>query len=149
MTKLHAFDSCVVSNFLKPRAEREWPSFHGRVQTLIATEGGYALPSIAIFEISRGLRELEIAGRDIKKVARTRRFLFSATELPTSGDVLGLAVEVWARARINGQTIPDHDLLVACTAMHHDRIIVTTDTGMGAWMNENGYQAWLELLPLA
>jgi predicted nucleic acid-binding protein len=54
-----------------------------------------------------------------------RLFLDQFEMLPLSGPIVEIFARVRSDLRRVGQLIPDMDLLIAATAMHHDAILVT------------------------
>ena len=59
------------------------------------------------------------------QLALYRQFLYQFETLPLSGPIAKIFASVRSDLRRAGQLIPDMDLLIAATAMHHDAILVT------------------------
>ena len=59
------------------------------------------------------------------QLASYRQFLDQFETLPLSGPIVEIFAGVRSDLRRAGQLIPDMDLLIAATAMHHDATLVT------------------------
>ncbi len=93
-------------------------------------EVGYALPSVVLYEVERGLQkeERERRGSPQRRDA-TRRFLLEGQHLPLDYSVAAVAADLWATGKLAkpAQNISEIDLLVAATALAYTRRLVTFD----------------------
>lgn len=84
------------------------------------TGAGVSIISHAeVFEGAFGYPDTE------SQLALYRQFLDQFVTLPLSGPIIELFARVRSELRHAGNLIPDMDLLIAATAMHHDVTLVT------------------------
>ncbi len=72
-----------------------------------------------IFEGAFGAPEPQV------RLAKFRTLLARFTTVPLSDPVMEIFAQTRARLRHSGQLIPDMDLLIAATAVHHDLTLIT------------------------
>lgn len=96
------------------------PHMVGTLQELRPQGVGVSLVSHAeIFEGAFGVPDTEI------RLALYRSFLMQFETLFLSGPIVEIFGRTRSALRRSGQLIPDLDLLIAATAMHHDLILLT------------------------
>lgn len=88
--------------------------------------GDYAQLTISLvtrFEILRGLK----AKNATSQLAAFESFCVKNEVLLITDDVVGVAADIYAELHSRGQLIPDADILIAATAMHHGLILATNN----------------------
>jgi tRNA(fMet)-specific endonuclease VapC len=70
----------------------------------------------------------------VKQLARFATFCQNSVVLPVDDAIFDRAADLWAYARTNGHPCNDADLLIAATALQHQRILVTGNTSHFAWV---------------
>lgn len=145
-------DTSVISRYLMPAASDRFPALVKRVDELLIA-GGAAVSLITVYELDRGLREMQYRGtRDRDKADLVDRFLRVLPILSLDANQgLGwkIAGELWARCRTHRPSItPDEgDLLIAACAGAHQHDIVTADKGFYEWMTAIELGMAIEFLP--
>lgn len=148
------FDTCVVEQYLHPGAEQRWPGVRARVERAISEAGGLYLSAVTAFEIRRHLEVLARTGQGRSKIRKTELFLREAVILEP-GDRGGASWRAAARLYADGKLhqpaiqLSDGDLLIAATAIAHERVLVTTDRHLHANLQSLGHGAWVISLALS
>lgn len=154
MSVAYLFDTCAVQRYLDARAQQGAPGIRARVEEAMAASGGLYISAVTAFEIRRGLEVLAREGKGRRKRRLAELFLRDAVILEL-GDRGGAAWRVGIRLYADGQlhkpaiTLSDGDLLIAATAIAHERILVTADRRLYENLARLGYGESAELLPLA
>jgi tRNA(fMet)-specific endonuclease VapC len=92
--------------------------------------GQLAISAMTRFEVVRGLRHKRAA----KSLTRFESTCARMLILPIGDDVLDKAADLWVKARDGGHPQRDADLIIAATAIVHDRTLVTGNTPHFGWM---------------
>lgn len=154
MSQPFLFDTCVVQQYLDPRTEQKWPGLRARIEHAITEAGGVYLSAITAFEIRRYLEVLARTGQGRSKIRKTELFLREAV-IFEPGDRGGASWRAAARLYADGQLhqpailLSDGDLLIAATAIAHERILVTTDLKLYKNLQALGHGAWVISLALS
>ena len=101
-----------------------------RAADYLAQHGQFAISSITRYELLRGLKEKNAASQ----LARFQAFCQNTTILPVIDDILEEAVDLWVAGRKLGLAPKDADVIIAATALHHGRTLVTGNTAHFAWV---------------
>ena len=103
----------------------------------LAQHGQFAISSISRYEVLRGLKEKNA----ISQLVRFHAFCQNTLVLPVLDDILERAADLWVVGRSQGMAPMDADMIIAATALHHGRTLVTGNTNHFAWVpgltNEN------------
>lgn len=151
MSTQFLLDTCAVQHYLHPRAGVQWPDVQARIEEAVAASGGLYISAITAFEIRRGLEVLARRGDGRRKIRLAELFLRNAVILDL-GDCGGapwrIAVGLFADGKVHEPAIhiADADLLIAATAIAHERILVTADRGLHEYLQALGHAQWTRLL---
>jgi predicted nucleic acid-binding protein len=154
MSKAFLFDTCVVEQYLHPRTEQKWPGMRAHVDRAVSEAGGMYISAVTAFEIRRHLEVLARTGQGRSKVLRTELFLRDAVLLEL-GDRGGTSWRVAARLYADGKLhrpaiqLSDGDLLIAATAIAHERVLATTDLPLYENLQALGYGEWVTSIALS
>lgn len=96
----------------------------------LAQYGQFAISSITRYELLRGLKEKNAASQ----LARFQAFCQNTMIFPVVDDILEKAVDLWVAGRKQGLAPKDADVIIAATALHHSRTLVTGNTAHFAWV---------------
>lgn len=128
------FDTNLISAFLHREAPTRRPKLHAFVASTILREG-LSMSFVTQYEVRRGLEDLARKGEG-------RRLRVSFEKLLARVDLLGLdtaggrgwdvAARLWAEGRAlkPALVLSEGDLLVAATAVTHERTLFTADRGL-------------------
>lgn len=92
--------------------------------------GPLAFSAITRYEIVRGLKQ----SAAVAQLARFTTFCQHAIVLPVDDAIFDRPADLWALARTSGRPANDADLLIAATALEHQRVLVTGNTRHFAWI---------------
>ncbi len=90
----------------------------------LSQHGRFAISSISRYEVLRGLKEKNAAAQ----LARFYTFCGNTLILPVTDEILDAAADLWVTGRKQGLAPKDADLVIAATALHHGRTLVTGNT---------------------
>ncbi|MBI3862270.1 MAG: type II toxin-antitoxin system VapC family toxin [Planctomycetia bacterium] len=96
----------------------------------LAQHGQFAISSITRYELLRGLKEKNASSQ----LARFQAFCQQTTIFPVADDILDRAVDLWVAGRTQGLAPKDADVIIAATALHHGRVLVTGNLAHFAWI---------------
>lgn len=145
------FDTCVLQRYLDAHALQKWPEIQARVDDAVVESGGLYISAVTAFEIRRGLEVLARRGEGRSKIRRAELLLRNAVILEV-GDRGGAPWRVGTHLFADGRfhepaiTISDGDLLIAATAIAHERILMTADRPLYENLRNLGYGQWAQLL---
>ena len=154
MSAQYLFDTCAIQQYLDAKAQQKSSDFRSLVDAAVAASGGLYISEITAFEIRRGLAVLARKGEGRRKIRMAELFLRNAIILEL-GDRGGAAWRVGIRLYADGKvhkpaiTLSDADLLIAATAIAHERILVTADRGLYENLERLGHRQWAVLLASA
>lgn len=104
----------------------------------LAQYGRFAMSSITRYEALRGLLEKNA----VAQLSRFHGFCLNTMVLPVTDDILDSAADLWVRGRKRGMTPNDADLIIAATALYHNRTLVTGNTAHFAWISGLRLENW-------
>jgi tRNA(fMet)-specific endonuclease VapC len=119
-------DTDTVSEILKGKN----PRVIDRAEEYLTIHGQFSFSDFTRFEITRGLK----AKGAITQLARFDGFCENCAVLPVRPEILDLASDLWAQARINGLPAGDADLIIAATALFNRMILVTGNSSHFRWI---------------
>jgi len=151
MTRL--LDTNVVSTYLKPDAKKRFPELVSRVDQIVAEEG-LTISAVTLYELRRGLLDLELRGQGRSARVRTEKLLRIAYPLGLDHlDFTGWdrAAELWARGRRVKPAVvfEEGDLLIAATALAHGRTLVTCEARLRDGLIASGIELDIEVIEVA
>ena len=131
MTPPVLVDTSVVSWYLHRDARTRHPVLVEWIEKEFRRDGLH-ISSVTIYELRRGLAELQLRGQGTRKTARVEWLLRQAIVHGLDAfDNLGwkLAADLWAKARASSpaEILSEGDLLITATALAHGRALVTVD----------------------
>lgn len=130
------------------------PEATERALAIVAERGRLPISAVTQFELKRGVRALMLQGKGASKAAKLQSWLLRA-------EILGLdeprfvgwtfAADLWAQGRAfePARVFSDADLMIAATALHHDRTLVTSEARLGELLTQLGYAHAVEVVPFA
>lgn len=154
MSALYLLDTCVISNVMKPGAQKLYPGLVARFERVVKEQGCY-LSVVTVFEIRRGLECAARAGVAVAHRAAVEHLLAASRVFDLGGQddpAWRFACDVWAagRSRQPPVSLPTlEDLLIAATAHANDFTLLTTDAQLHSRLTLLGFGATLELVPIA
>jgi tRNA(fMet)-specific endonuclease VapC len=89
-----------------------------------------AFSSMTRYEVLRGVLETGATAQRVRLEAFCRNSLI----LPVTDAILERAAHLWAEGRGQGRNPKDADLVIAATALEHDRVLVTGNTRHFQWI---------------
>jgi tRNA(fMet)-specific endonuclease VapC len=119
-------DTDMLSELLKQRNS----NVKRRATQYARAHGQFAFSEFARFELDRGSRE---SGASTQRT-RFEAFCQHSLVLPVTSAVFDLAADLWVLARRGGHPHADADILIAATARHAGRALVTGNTAHFAWI---------------
>ena len=104
----------------------------------LVEHGQFAVSSITRYEVVRGLKEKQA----MSQLARFAAFCQNSLILPITEATLDRAADLWVTARRGGHPARDADLIIAATALEHDRVLVTGNTRHFTWISKLKLADW-------
>jgi predicted nucleic acid-binding protein len=124
----YLLDTNAFTALYDPRMAQLAPRFRSTVIERITLDQELAIPAFVLYESRRGLEELKLRSEGARKIAAFDRMLRGATILGLDANNGWLvAAKLWASNKSKGTNIREGDLLVAATAVLHNRKLVTAD----------------------
>lgn len=126
-------DTNIISYLLKGNA-----SVLKRLEELAEDDNQFEIPSIAYYEIKRGL----IASGATIKLTRFLNFVkqIGIAELKTS--TLDLAAQIYADLKKTGDMIEDDDIFIGATALEADAVLITNNERHLGRINDLKVEVW-------
>lgn len=141
----YLLDTNALNTLYDPRMAERAPRLLAAVQERMGLDEELALPAFVVYEARRGLEELKLHKQGQKKFIRFDLLLRTATILGLDQNNGWLvAAKYWARNKAMGLNIQEGDLLVAATAVVHQRKLVTADQPLIAGMRALGLERFLD-----
>lgn len=100
--------------------------------------GPIALSAITRYEILRGYKRTNAT----TQLARFQVFCQQAIILPIDDIVVEQAAELWSQAQAGGHPDNDADLIIAATALAHQRVLATGNTRHFSWIPGLTLEDW-------
>jgi tRNA(fMet)-specific endonuclease VapC len=119
-------DTDILSELIKLRN----PAVRQQALAYAQQVGPLAFSAITRYEIIRGFKQQGAANQ----LARFATLCQNSIVLPVDEMIFDRAADLWAYARTNGHPCNDADLLIAATALEHQRILVTGNTRHFDWV---------------
>jgi len=119
-------DTDILSELLKLRN----PAVRDKALAYTREHGLLAFSAITRYEIIRGYKDRNAE----QQLLRFTEFCQHALILPLSDAILDRAADLWVLARRGGHPKGDADLLIAATALEHQRSLVSGNVGHFAWI---------------
>jgi tRNA(fMet)-specific endonuclease VapC len=104
----------------------------------LTQQGQFAISSITWYEILRGLKEKNATSQ----LVRFEAFCRNTQILPVLDEILEQTADLWVSGRSQGMAPNDADLIIAATALHHNRILVTGNTAHFGWIQALKLENW-------
>lgn len=109
-----------------------------RAAEYLAEHSQFAMSSITRYEALRGLKEKNASAQ----LARFQRFCRNTEILAVTEEILDTAADLWVTGRKSGLVPKDADLIIAATALHRGRVLVTGNTAHFSWIPGLILQNW-------
>lgn len=109
-----------------------------RAAAYLAEHGKFAISSMTRYEALRGLKEKGATAQ----LTRFDTFCAKAILLPVSDELFDTAAELWVAGRRRGLAPKDADLVIAATAIHHHRALITGNTAHFSWIPGLNIENW-------
>lgn len=119
-------DTDILNEVLKQKN----PNAVRHASDYLSQHGQFAISSMTRYEVLRGLKEKNATAQLI----RFHAFCHHTLVLSILDDILDRAADLWVIGRILGMSPMDADMLIAATALHHGRTLVTGNTIHFAWV---------------
>jgi tRNA(fMet)-specific endonuclease VapC len=119
-------DTDMLSELLKQRSANV--RRHG--SQYLRSHGQFAFSAVTRFEIVRGFKQ---AGASTQ-LARFAVLCGHSLVIPLTDPIFDRAADLWVLARQGGHPCGDADLLIAATALIHQRRLVTGNAAHFAWI---------------
>ena len=129
-------DTDTISEILRRRN----PNVEKNAAQYLTQHSEFAFSAIAHYEIVRGL----LWRKATRQLSAYRRFAARSVVLLTSEEVFERAAELWAAGRRTGRPHRDADLVIAATALIHNRTLVTGNTAHCDWIPGLAVANWRE-----
>ena len=113
-------------------------SVAAKAAAYLQQHGQFAISAITRFEIVRGLRHK----RASKSLRRFELMCAQMLIVPISDEVLDKAADLWVEARDGGHSQRDADLIIAASAIVHNRTLVMGNTTHFQWMSGLSLDNW-------
>lgn len=123
MSLRYLLDTCVLSEFVKPRSEPKVVDWLNAVEA----ERTY-LSAVTLGEIQFGISQLSLSNRRTELEIWLGSALtdqFAGRVLPLDADTVVTWGQMAARQRREGRPMAVMDSLIAATALHHQMVLVT------------------------
>ncbi len=106
--------------------------------TYLTQHGQFSISSITRYEILRGLKEKKATSQQ----NRFEAFCRNTEILPVLNEILDRTADLWEIGRQQGMQPKDADLIIAATALHHGRTLVTGNTAHFSWIPGLKLENW-------
>ncbi|HJX66972.1 MAG TPA: type II toxin-antitoxin system VapC family toxin [Polyangia bacterium] len=150
MSTGYLVDTSVVSWYLEREARTRHPTLVSWLDDLIPREG-LCISAVTLYDLRRGVEGLLREGQGARKAARVENLLRETTILGLDERGFAgwrLAADLWANCKHHQPSVvlSEGDLLIAATALMHDRQLVTVDVNLQARLKAIGHEGLLHLL---
>lgn len=134
MSDLCTLDTDTLSEVLK----KQNPGVVANAADYLSEHGESAISGMVQFEIVRGLRAIQA----VAKLAAFDQICRTMTIYPATAEVLDRAADLWATAKQLGKPRTDADVIIAATALVHDRALVTGNVSHFDWISGLTVATW-------
>lgn len=141
-------DTNAFSILYDPKRAEHLPALARVVERCVGPNETVTISVVTYYESLRGLRLLELKQQGASKRARFNRLLRHTTVLPLNNVREGWlqATELWAQLALKGITLADADLLIATTALLHQRKLICHDQAVIRGLEALGCSTFVEPL---
>ena len=131
---LSLLDTDILTEIFKHRN----PTVANNAVDYLKQHGQFAISAMTRFEVVRGLRHK----RATNLLTRFDSMCGRMFVVPITEDVLDRAAGLWMDARDGGHPQRDADLIIAATALAHNRTLVTGNTPHFQWIRGLSITNW-------
>jgi len=131
---LSLLDSDILSEVLKQKDTR----VVRRAREYLAEHGQFAISAMTRYEVVRGLKDKNATAQ----LARFKGFCGRSIVYAITDDILDRASDLWVAGRRQGHPHRDADLIIAATALMHDRVLVTGNQDHFGWIPDLTVVDW-------
>jgi tRNA(fMet)-specific endonuclease VapC len=132
--ELSLIDTDILSELLKRRNA----NVVRRAAQYFTQHQEFAISAITRYEVMRGLKH-KGASSQLKKFSE---FCEHAIVFSISNEILDRASDLWVEARTSGRPGRDPDLIIAATAVHMGRTLVTGNVDHFSWISGLAIEDW-------
>ena len=111
-------DTNIISYLLKGNK-----SILQNLDTLAENDNEISIPSIAYYEIKRGL----LANNATTKLTRFLKFVEVIGIVELTAETLNIAAQIYADLKKTGKPIEDDDLFIGASALEHNAVLITNN----------------------
>ena len=127
-------DTDLLSEVLKQRNL----NVRKHARTYLRSHGQFAISAVTRFEVLRGYKEKNAT----TQLTRFLAFCGHSLVLPLTDAIFDRAADLWVAARRGGHPSGDADLLIAATALEHNRDLITGNIAHFAWISGLTIKDW-------
>jgi tRNA(fMet)-specific endonuclease VapC len=127
-------DTDTLSEILRRRV----PTILLRSRAYLAQYARFTFSAMSQYEVVRGYREKNAT----TQLARLDIICQSSEILPINEAILDRAADLWVTSRRGGHSNADADLIIAASALVHERVLVTGNTPHFAWIPGLRLENW-------
>ena len=127
-------DTDILTEFFKGQNS----VVRGHADAYLQAHGQFAISAFTHYEIVRGLRF-----KDASNKLKAFDALCQGVQIfSVTGEVLNRAADLWVIGRKGGHSHRDADLIIAATALEHERTLVTGNTAHFQWISSPQQVFW-------
>jgi len=130
-------DTDILSEVLKGRDQ----NVADNANAYLNEHGQFAISAFTRFEVVRGFRWQQATA----KLAAFEQLCQAMIIYPVSETVLDRAADLWAEGATQGQPKSDADLIIAATALVHQRALVTGNAPHFNWIDSVKLEDWRQV----
>ena len=127
-------DTDILSEVFKGRDQKVAEN----ADAYLKVHGQLAISDFTRFEVMRGLRRHNAT----TKLALFEQLCQAMTICPVTSEVLDRAADLWAEGATQGKPKMDADLIIAATALVHQRALVTGNLAHFDWIGGLTISSW-------
>ncbi|QDT38394.1 type II toxin-antitoxin system VapC family toxin [Stratiformator vulcanicus] len=127
-------DTDILSEVLKQKDD----SVVAMASLYLQEHGRFSISSITRYEILRGLKH-KGATRQVRKF---EEFCRHSVVHAVTDEILDRTADLWVLGERGGRPHRDADLIIAATALEHDRVLVTGNTPHFEWIPNLSLENW-------
>ena len=133
---LSLLDTDILSEVLKQKDAQ----VVRRASEYLAEHGQFAISAMTRYEVVRGLKDKDATAQ----LARFEAFCRHSIVYAITDDILDRTADLWVAGRRQGYPRRDADLIMAATALVHDRVLVTGNQDHFTWVLDLTLEDWRE-----
>ena len=127
-------DTDILSEVLKGRNQ----DVTDNANAYLKEHGEFAISAFTHFEVVRGFRWQKAT----TKLAAFEQLCQTMTIYPVTAYILDRAADLWADGATQGKPKMDADIIIAATALVHQRELVTGNAAHFNWINGLAVASW-------